>query len=112
MSLAAPLKAALLSPLLPIVALVFLLPFGRASELGVLICILGALLFFARSRDAWKSHAGAKLLLALWLCYFAAALVSAFDAIQPGKSWSTVAAIVRFAPFGCYVCFAVRRESR
>jgi O-antigen ligase len=108
----APLKTALLSPLLPIAAVVFLLPFGRASELAVLVCMLGALLFFARSRAAWKAHAGAKLLLALWLCYFAAALISAFDAIHPGKSWSTVAAIIRFAPFGYYVCFAVRRESR
>lgn len=112
MSLAAPLKSALLSPLLPIIAVVFLLPFGRASELGVLICMLGALLFFVRSRDAWKAHAGAKLLLALWLCYFVAALISSFDAINPGKSWGTVAAIIRFAPFGYYVCFAVRRESR
>ncbi len=108
----APLKTALLSPLLPIAAVVFLLPFGRASELAVLVCMLGALLFFARSRAAWKVHAGAKLLLALWLCYFAAALISAFDAIHPGKSWSTVAAIIRFAPFGYYVCFAVRREAR
>jgi O-antigen ligase len=112
MSLAAPLKAALLSPLLPIAAVVFLLPFGRASEAGVLICMLGALIFFARARAAWREHAGAKLLLALWLCYFLAALISAFDAVQPGKSWSTVAAIIRFAPFGYYVCFAVRRESR
>lgn len=112
MPLATHVKSALLSPLLPIFAVVFLLPFGRASELGVLVCILGALLFFARSRDAWKTHPGAKLLLALWSCYFVAALISAFDAIQPGKSWSTVAAILRFAPFGYYVCFAVRRESR
>ena len=112
MSVAAPLKAALLSPLLPIAAVIFLLPFGRASELGVLICMLGALLFFARARSAWKEHAGAKLLLALWACYVLAALISALDAIHPGKSWSTVAAIVRFAPFGYYVCFAVRRGSR
>jgi O-antigen ligase len=112
MSLPAPLKAALLSPLMPIAAVIFLLPFGRASEAGVLVCMLGAVIFFARARDAWKEHAGTKLLLALWLCYFAAALISAIDAIQPGKSWSTVAAIIRFAPFGFYVCFAVRRESR
>jgi len=112
MPLPAPLKAALLSPLLPIVAVILLLPFGRASELGVLVCMLGAAIFFARARSAWKGHPGAKLLLALWSCYFAAALISAFDAIQPDKSWSTVAAIIRFAPFGFYVCFAVRRESR
>ncbi|HEX6613749.1 MAG TPA: O-antigen ligase family protein [Rhodanobacteraceae bacterium] len=112
MSFATHVKSALLSPLLPIAAVIFLLPFGRASELGVLVCMLGAAIFFARERSAWKDHAGAKLLLALWSCYFAAALISAFDAVQPGKSWSTVAAIIRFAPLGYYVCFAVRRESR
>ena len=112
MPLATHAKSALLSPLLPVAAVVFLLPFGSAGELGVLICMLGALVFFARSRLAWREHPGAKLLLALWLCYFAAALISAFDAVNPGKSWSTVAALIRYAPFGYYVCFAVRRESR
>lgn len=112
MSLAAPVKAALLSPLLPIAAVIFLLPFGRASELGVLLCMVGAVIFFVREPTAWKHHRGARLLLILWACYFIAALISALDAVNPGKSWSTVAALIRFAPFGFYVCFAVRRESR
>ncbi|MEO7149322.1 MAG: O-antigen ligase family protein [Rhodanobacteraceae bacterium] len=103
---------ALRSPLLPIVAVIFLLPFGRASEFAVLVCILGTAIFLARAPRAWRDHAGVKLLLILWACYFAAALISAFDAVNPGKSWSTVAAFLRFAPFGFYVCFAARRESR
>ncbi|HXS74204.1 MAG TPA: O-antigen ligase family protein [Rhodanobacteraceae bacterium] len=111
-SLRARLHAIALSPLLPIFAVIFLLPFGRASEVAVLICILGAVLFFVRAPRAWREHPGAGLLLACWLCYFAAALISAWDAVNPGKSWGTVAALIRFAPFGFYVCFAVRRESR
>ena len=108
----ASLKTALLSPLLPVVAVIFLLPFGRASEAGVLACMVGAVIVFARAPRTWQERPGAKLLLALWACYFAAALVSAFDAVAPGKSWSTVAAFVRFAPFGVYVCWVVRDAAR
>lgn len=106
------LAIALRSPLLPIVAVIFLLPFGRASEFAVLVCMLGATIFFARAPRAWRDHDGVKLFLILWACYFAAALISAFDAVNLSKSWSTVAAFLRFAPFGFYVSFAVRRESR
>ena len=111
-SLRASLSAALLSPLTPIWLVIFLLPFGRSSELGILICLLGAIILFARDRRALTGHPGARLLLWLWAAYFGAALISAPGAIDPARSWSSVAAYVRFAPFGVYVCFAVRRESR
>jgi O-antigen ligase len=106
------LKAALLSPLTPIWLVVFLLPFGRSSELGTLICMLGAIILFVRDRHALTSHPGARLLLWLWAAYFLAALISSPGAIDPARSWSSAAAYIRFAPFGVYVCFAVRRESR
>ncbi len=106
------LTAALLSPLTPIWLVIFLLPFGRASELGTLICMLGAIMLFVRDRHVLGGHSGARLLLWLWAAYFGAALISAPGAIDPARSWSSVAAYLRFAPFGVYVCFAVRRESR
>lgn len=106
------LGAVLRSPLTPIWLVVFLLPFGRASELGTLLCLLGAILLMARDRHAIAGHPGARLLLWLWAAYFLAALISVPDAIDPARSGSTVAAYLRFAPFGVYVCFAVRRESR
>jgi O-antigen ligase len=106
------LTTALLSPLTPIWLVIFLLPFGRASELGTLICMLGAIVLFVRDRRALAGHPGARLLLWLWAAYFAAALISAPDAIDPARSWNSVAAYLRFAPFGIYVCFAVRRASR
>lgn len=111
-SLRAGLATALRSPLTPIWLVVFLLPFGRASELGTLLCMLGATILFARDRRALASHAGARLLLWLWAAYFGAALASAPLAVEPARSWSSVAAYLRFAPFGIYVCFAVRRASR
>jgi O-antigen ligase len=104
--------AALRSPLTPIWLVIFLLPFGRASELGALLCMLGAVFLFARDRHALADHPGARLLLWLWAAYFLAALISCFGAVAAGRSWSSVAAYVRFAPFGLYVCFAVRRQAR
>src|SRR6185437_15807580 len=93
-------------------AVILLLPFGRASEVALLVCLVGALALFARAPAERARDPGARLFLALWLCYFAAALISAFDAVQPDKSWSTVAAVLRFAPFGCYVCWIVRDDAR
>ena len=104
--------AALRSPLTPIWLVVFLLPFGRASEFGTLLCMLGAAILFFRDRRAMAGHAGARLLLWLWAAYFLAALISAPGAVDPARSWGSVAAYLRFAPFGIYVCFAARRESR
>src|SRR6185312_15688466 len=100
------------SPLTPIWLVIFLLPFGRASEFGTLLCMLGAIILFGRDRRALTDHAGARLLLWLWAGYFLAALISAPGAIAPARSWPRVAASLRVAPFGISVCFAVRRESR
>ena len=106
------LKAALRSALLPLWLVIALLPFGRSSELGTLLCLLGVLLLFAREPRALQQHAGARLLLWLLAAYVGAALLSAFDAIIPGKSWSTVAGLLRYVPLGLYACFAIRRDSK
>jgi O-antigen ligase len=105
-------KAALRSPLLPFWLVIALLPFGRSSELGTALCLLGVILLFAREPQAWRQHPGARLLLWLLAAYIGAALLSAFDAIMPGKSWSTVAALLRYVPLGLYACFAIRREQK
>jgi O-antigen ligase len=110
--LATSLKAALRSPLLPFWLVVALLPFGRSSEVGTALCLLGVILLFAREPQALRQHAGARLLLWLLAAYVGAALLSAVDAIMPGKSWSTVAALLRYAPLGLYACFAIRREHK
>lgn len=111
-SFAASLKAALRSPLLPFWLVIALLPFGRSSELGTFLCLIGTVLLFARHPSALREHAGARLLLWLLAAYVGAALLSAVDSLAPGKSWSTVAALLRFAPLGLYACFAIRREEK
>jgi O-antigen ligase len=111
-SLALSLKAALRSPLLPFWLVIALLPFGRSSELGTFLCLLGVLLLFVRQPRALAGHEGARLLLWLLAAYVGAALISAIGAVMPGKSWSTVAALLRYIPLGLYACFAIRRASK
>ena len=111
-SLGSSLKAALRSPLLPFWLVIALLPFGRSAELGTLLCLLGVIMLFARDPHALRQHPGARLLLWLLAAYVAAALFSAVDATRPGKSWGTVASVLRYVPLGLYACFAIRRENK
>ncbi|WP_114241775.1 O-antigen ligase [Dyella sp. C9] len=111
-SFASSLKAALRSPLLPFWLVIALLPLGRSSELGTFLCLVGVVLLFVRQPGALRDHAGARLLLWLLGAYIAAALLSAVDSLAPGKSWSTVAALLRYVPLGLYACFAIRREEK
>ncbi|MDE2316135.1 MAG: O-antigen ligase family protein [Xanthomonadaceae bacterium] len=111
-SAAESLKSALLSPLLPFWLVVALLPFGRSSELGTFLCLLGVILLFVREPRALQGHPGARLLLWLLAAYIGAALLSAVDSVAPGKSWETVAALLRYLPLGLYACFAIRRQPK
>lgn len=106
------LKAGLASPLLPIWLVPALLPFGRSAELGVFLCLVGSILLLVREPQAIRHHPGATLFLWLFAAYAGAALVSAIDAVAPGKTWLTVAGILRFAPLGVYTCFAMRRPGK
>ena len=105
------LKSALRSPLLPFWLVVALLPFGRSSEFGTFLCAVGAVVCFVREPQALRQPP-ARLLLWLLAAYIGAALLSAFDSLAPGKSWSTVAALLRYLPLGLYACFAIRGERR
>ena len=111
-SFAVSLKAALRSPLLPFWLVIALLPVGRSSELGTFLCLVGVILLFARHPSALREHEGARLLLWLLAAYVGAALISAVDSLAPGKSWSTVASLLRYVPLGLYACFAIRREEK
>ena len=104
--------AALRSPLLPFWLVVALLPFGRSAELGTVLCLLGTIMLFVRHPYALSQHEGARCLLVVLAGYVGAALVSSLDSVAPGKSWGTVAGLLRFVPLGLYACFALRRADR
>ncbi len=95
-------------PALGVLAVLALLPVGRSSEAPLLICAIAGLVLAWRQRMAAFDRPGVRLALSLFACYWLAALLSAPGAVAPGKSWSTVAVLLRFAPFAVFVCLALR----
>lgn len=98
-------------PALLVLAVVVLLPVGRASELPLLGAGVAALALLARGRlDVDRS--ALRLGLLLFACYWLPALLSGFGAVAPGKTWSTIAVTLRFLPFLLFTLWALREDSR
>lgn len=93
-----------------VLAVVVLLPFGRSAEAPVVLGAIATLVLFARGRFDWGADAH-RLVLALFACYWVPALVSGFGAVEPGRTWSTVAVTLRFLPFALFAVWALRRAS-
>ena len=104
--------AALRSPLLPLWAILALLPFARSAEAGVLACIVAAAVVLARDPRALLATPAARLALALWACYVLAAVLSLVAAVAPGRSALTVLALLRYLPLMLYAAWALRGEGR
>ena len=96
-------------PALLVLGVLVLLPVGvGAATVPLLLCVIGCGLFFWRDRHKWVPDGGLRLACVLFACYWLPALISAFDSIAPGKSWSTVGGLVRFLPFAIFTCLALR----
>jgi len=100
------------SPLLPFWLLIALLPFGRSAEFGTVLCAIGAVVMWRRDRRQFWNNPGARLLMLLLACYIGAAFFSALTAVDKGKSWTTVLALLRYLPLGLYACYVMREERR
>jgi O-antigen ligase len=95
-------------PLLLMLGVLALLPLGRSSEAPLAIGALAGIALAWRARATLRTHAGVRLVTLLFACYWLAALWSALGAVAPEKSWSTVAVLLRFFPFGVFACLALR----
>lgn len=95
--------------LLPLLAVVALLPFGRSAEAGVVLALAGCALLLRRQPELRHEWRTGSLFLLLWACYTAAALFSCFDSVNPDKSWSTVLAALRLLPLGIYAALVLPR---
>lgn len=84
-----------------LLAVPILLPFSRAAELP-LLAGLGIALLLAHARARFATPAARALLAALG-AYALAALLSALDAVAPGKSWTTALASLRLLAYGLAV---------
>ena len=98
-------------PALLVLAVLVLLPLGRSSELPLACAGIAALVLLARRRIDLRDAAPG-LVLTLFACYWLPALLSGFAAIEPGKTWSTVAVTLRFLPFALFAVWALRDAQR
>lgn len=96
-------------PALIFVAVLVLLPVGvGAATVPVALGAIAGLVFAWRERGTGLANPGLRLALVLFACYWLPTLISAFDSIAPGKSWSTVGGLVRFLPFAMFACLGLR----
>ena len=94
-------SSAALWPPLVVLAVVVLLPVGRASELPVAIGAIAAIVLLALRRIDRRDNA-IRLPLILFACYALPALISGAAPVAPARTWSTVGSIVRFLPFAMF----------
>ncbi len=103
---------AVLWPLVVVLGVVVLLPVGRASELPIAIAALLALSLMLRSRIDWRHDESIRLVAILFACYWMPALISGIAPVNPSKTWSTIAATLRFLPFAVFAVYAFRDARR
>lgn len=89
-----------------------LLPLGRLSELPLLAGAAWGLWLALRDGQWLWAMPGVRLAVVLFACYWLPALVSAFDAVAPGKTWPQVAAQLRFLPFAVFAVATVREPAQ
>lgn len=102
---------AALWPALIVLAVLVLLPVGRASEAAIGLGAIVALVLVARRRIDPRD-ADFRLALLLFACYWLPTLFSGIAAVEPGKTWATVATTLRFLPFVLFAVWALRDASR
>ena len=74
-------------------AFILILPFGRLSELGSLLCLISSSIYLARV----DVKPAAKAALACWAAIFAAALISCVDSTEVKGSLGATFSAIRFA---------------
>ncbi|MBS0569555.1 MAG: O-antigen ligase family protein [Proteobacteria bacterium] len=92
-----------------VLGVLVLLPLGRASEAPLVIGAAAGLVLAWRERAVLRTHAGVRLAVIMFGCYWLAALSSAPGAVAPEKTWGTVGVLLRFLPFAVFVAIALRR---
>ncbi|MEO5558072.1 MAG: O-antigen ligase family protein [Dokdonella sp.] len=98
-------------PTLLVLAVLVLLPLGRSAELPLACGGIAALVLFARGWMALRDDA-MNLVALLFVCYWVPIALSGFAAVEPAKTWSTVASTLRFLPFALFAVWALRDATR
>lgn len=80
-------------------SVLLLLPLGRSAELPLLVGALAAIVLLWRH---WRSDV-LSLVLILFAAYALPAALSAIDAVDPRKAWTTSAGSLRFGLYACAI---------
>jgi O-antigen ligase len=105
-----PAPRARLWPVLIVLAVLVLLPLGRSAELPIAAGAVAGLWLLARRQLHFD--AATQLALVLFACYWLPALLSGVAAVEPARTWSTIAATLRFLPFALFTVWALRDAAR
>ena len=92
-------------------AVVFLLPFGRLSELPLLLLAAGGLWLLISRFHAWRQQPWFKSFTAVFLLYFLLSACSAIDSYWPEKSWLIALGSWRFYLAGLLVIHCLEQKS-
>lgn len=96
--------------MLLLLAVPVLLPVGRTAELPLVVGAVAGIVLALRQRLDFRGP-GTRLACTLFACYWLAALLSGLSAVDPGRTWSTIATSLRFLPFALFAGWALRDES-
>jgi len=99
---------AALWPVVIVLAVIVLLPVGRGSEVPLAIGAIAALVLAVRGSFDLRRDAAMRLAAILFACYWLPALISGVAAVEPAKTWSTIASLPRFLPFAVFAVWALR----
>ena len=87
-----------------------LLPFARLIEWPLLVMVVIGLRRLMKQPAEVLALPASRWFLLLFACYWVPCALSAPDAAYPIKSWSTVAAQLRFVPFAVFCMFYLDRR--
>ncbi len=90
-------------PALLIWSVLALLPAARLSGVPVAGMIVLGLIAIFRRPAALVATPALRFFLLLFACFWIPAALSALDAVNPTKTWQSVAAYLRFVPMGLFV---------
>ncbi len=91
--------------LILLVGVIFLLPFGRLSELPILILALGGAFKLVVTWSDIQQQSWFKPFSAVFFAYFLLAVISSFDSYWPDKSWLISLGSLRFYLAGIFVLY-------
>ncbi|MDJ0654526.1 MAG: O-antigen ligase family protein [Xanthomonadales bacterium] len=95
-------------PAMLVWAVLALLPFARLSALPMAAMAMIGLFYLATRWRSLLGETSVRLFLLFFGCYWIPATLSAVDAVEPARSWQSVAAYLRFLPVGVFCLVHLR----